>query len=499
MHDHSSLSTARVLRALGVAALSVALAAVPVAAQAAPGNPSRPVNHAPDRPTAVRTTSPDSECSTTAPARLRSTVPTLRAVLSDRDGDQVRGLFTVRQAATGRLVWSSRFTLAQMSGSEHAVQVPEGLLQDGGQYEWRVQARDTSNRPSPTVRCRIDIDTVAPGQPTITAVEGGGALYAEDSTAGGVGIPGAFRLEAPAADGVVAFQYAFDGGQRTVDVAPGETGATITWTPTTAGTHRLTAQAVDAAGNVGAERLYRFTVASAAAAPVGNARWTLDEGTGSTAADVLATDGATALTLAPSVTWTAGLRNELAGATDDLALLIDDPADVAATTGPVVDTAGSWAVVALVKPADADASGTVVSQGTGAGDGFRLGVSGDGCPDDLPTCWALSVDGTDGPTTATSAVPVSAGAWYVVFGVRDAVNETVRVDVCALGTAEEPGRPVAVAGTRAALVGGTPASGQFRVGGAPDGTVWSGVVSGVRTWGGVIDSTTERVLCSRGA
>ncbi|MBO3089238.1 LamG-like jellyroll fold domain-containing protein [Cellulomonas dongxiuzhuiae] len=502
MHGLSSLRPAAVVRAMTVTALTAALALLPGAAQAhGPGaHPPRHVNHAPDCPTGVGTSSPDSACSATAASPLRSTTPTLRATLADADGDSVRGVFEVRDGRSGRPLWSSGPTAAQASGAVHAVQVPAGLLRDGGVYEWRVHARDAKNRKGPAVHCRVVVDVAAPAAPDVTAVPGAGAVYAEDTTGGGVGLAGDFRLEAPGATDVVAFLYAFDGGPARVDLAPGTTAATVRWTPSTAGTHVLTVQAVDAAGNVSPERTYRFIVASASAAPSGNARWTLDEGAGATSADVLSTDGSNALTLTPSTTWTAGLRAELWGGADS-ALLLDEPTDAASTAGPVLDTTGSWSVVAFVRADASDVGATAVSQDGDGGSVFRLGVGTTGCTDDVASCWSLTVAGSAGETsTATSVVPVVPGAWVALFGVRDAASGTVRLDVCHLGTAEEPGSPSPEAGEPASLESGAAGTGAFRVGGTSDGSSpWVGAVSGVRTWGGVIDVTQERRLCSAGA
>ena len=494
MHGLSSSRPATVIRALAVGALTGALALVPGVALAHGGGPSahppRAVNHAPDRPADVGTSAPDSSCSSTTTATLRSATPTLRATLSDPDGDAVRGTFQVRDGRTGRLLWSSRAIAAQASGSAHAVQVPEGLLRDGRAYEWRVQARDAKGRTSPVVRCRIAVDVTAPGLPTVAPVEGAGAVYAEDAVAGGVGVAGAFRFEAPGTDDVAAFLYAFDGAPAQVDVAPGDSGATVTWVPASAGPHQLTVQAVDAAGNVGPERPYRFTVT---AAPTG-ARWLLDEGEGLTATDTLA---GTALTLTPSTTWADGMAAELWGTSADRALLVDEAGDGASTAGPVVDTTGSFSVASVVRVDGDGAPATVVSQDGDAGSAFTLGTSTT-CEEDLTTCWAFTVAGAGGDAAvATSTVPVSAGSWYGVFGVRDAASGALRVDVCHLGTVDEPGSPSVQEGVGASLGVAAASDGPFRVGAAQGGsTPWVGAVSGVQTWRSVIDATRERLICS---
>ncbi|ADG76376.1 LamG domain-containing protein [Cellulomonas flavigena DSM 20109] len=495
-------------RAVVVALVAGAVALVPGTAYAhgrpaAPpahgrpvGPPPRPVNHAPDRPVDVGTSNPWTDCSTSAPTPLRSTTPTLRAVLSDVDGGVLEAVFQVRDGRTKRPLWSAT-TAPQGSGVSHAVTVPEGVLRDGRTYEWSVQGRDAAGRKSPEVRCRVAVDATAPGPSQVTAVPGAGAVYAEDAVSGGVGVAGAFLLEAPGTDDVVGFLYAFDGGPARVDLEPGATAATVTWTPTTAGPHGLSVQAVDAAGNVGPERFYRFTVASASSSPTGNARWTLDEGAGTTATDAT---GGQVLTLSPSTTWTAGLQEELAAMTDG-ALLLDEADDGAATAAPLLDTTGSWSVAAFVR-ADGSAPGTVVSQDGEGTDAFRLGTGTVACEDGVDLCWSLSVAGADGAggTTVTSTVPVVPGAWVALFAVRDAAQGTVRLDACSFGTVDEPGDQVPVEGATASAAAGVASTGPFRLGGAQDGaSPWSGAISGVRTWGGVVDVAQERRLCSMGA
>ncbi|WP_432457251.1 LamG-like jellyroll fold domain-containing protein [Cellulomonas iranensis] len=478
------------LRLAAVTALTVGLALVPGAAQA------HGRNHAPDRPAALTTSPPGAACTTGAVLPVvRSLTPTLRATLVDADGDAVRATFTLRDGTSGRKLWSPPATAPQASGAEHAVEVPAGLLVDGRTYEWRVQAKDEHGRKSPTVRCRVVVDVTAPGETSVTAVPGAGAVYGEDATSGGVGVAGAFRLEAADAD-VVAFRYGFDGGQATVAVEPGTTAATVTFTPATAGPVALVAAAVDRAGNVGPERLYRFTVASASSAPVGNAQWLLDEGEGGTAADAL---GGPDLVLTPSTTWTGGVLADLGWLDDDSALLLDEDGDGAATPGPVVDATGSFTVAAFVR-ADGTTPGTVLSQDGGTASGFTLGTGATACTDDAALCWAFTVqDAAGGAAVATATIPVTPGSWYGVFGVRDAATGTVRVDVCEIGTADEPGSMAPQTGTPVGLASAPAASGPFRVGGTPDGaSSWRGAVSAVHTWGAAVDVMRERVLCTRG-
>ncbi len=102
----------------------------------------------------------------------------------------------------------------------------------------------------------------------------------------------------------------------------------------------------------------------------------------------------------------------------------------------MVDTTGSFSVAAVVR-VDAEGAATSVSRAGAAGDAFALGTSTTGCAEDVATCWSFGVAG-DG-SVATSTVPVTLGTWYGVFGIRDAGNEAVRVDVCALDAVRSRG------------------------------------------------------------
>lgn len=485
-----------------VTAALVATAAllVPSPALAGPGR-----NHAPSAPTALRVGDGGTACADGRTAVVvRSTAPQLRATLADPDEDIVSGTFTLRDGARGTRLWGPATTAPQGSGADHAVQVPEGVLRDGGTYEWRVQARDARGRKSTTVRCRFTVDVSAPAAPEVSAVAGTApAVYLEDQTAGGVGQAGEFRLDAQGATDVVAFLVTFLGGPRQrVELPVGATSATVTWTPSVAGPGWVTAQAVDAAGNVSPERFYRFTVASAPAEPAGAARWHLDEGTGTVATDE-GPSGAH-LTLTPSTTWTDGLLAELAGMPEDRALLFDEASDGATTAAPVVDPTRSWSVLALVR-ADAHGAFPAVSQDGLLTSAFRLGTRTDGCADGAPACWAFTVSATlpgnprGQDVVARSTVPVVPGEWVLLAGVRDAGTGTVRVDVCRMGSADGPADGEVVTGSPTALGASAAAAGPLRLGASQNGQRWLGAVSGVRTYGGVVDVTDERRVCAMGA
>ncbi|WP_456786334.1 LamG domain-containing protein [Cellulomonas sp. P5_C5] len=436
--------------------------------------------------TEAGTSNPVTACASGA-ARpwVRGTTPTLRATLSDADGQGVRATFVVLDSRA-RVVWAPPATGQQASGSRHAATVPEGRLTDGGTYTWLVTGRDDGGRWGLPKLCQFTVDAAAPAVPVITPVDGEPAVYVEDATAGGVSQRGSFTLSSESPD-VVAYQYAFDGsgfGQSVPATAP-----TISYTPTTSGPHLLQVQAVDRAGNVSEARVYRFDVAW----PVptgGGGTWLLDEGAGDTA-----TGTGAPLTLSPTTTWTSGVLAELAGDDSDHALLFDDPADGAATAGAIVDTTLPFTVSAFLRVDALGTQGAAVSQDGG----FALGYDTTGCADGVPACWTFAT-GVGGTSVTRSAGAANVGSWVHLTGTYDAVAGTVALYVCELGTADEPGdmNPVTDGPVGAST---SASSGPFRLGqGFGGASPFAGTVGSVTVTEGVVASMSSvRRACSRGA
>ncbi|GEK22920.1 LamG-like jellyroll fold domain-containing protein [Cellulomonas xylanilytica] len=437
------------------------------------------------------TSNPTTVCATGADRPwMRSTTPTLRATLSDADGQAVRARFVVLDSRA-RVVWAPPETIAQASGAQHAVAVPEGRLKEGGTYSWLVTGRDAGGRWGLPKLCQFSVDVTPPALPTITPVDGEPAVYTEDATSGGVGLRGSFTLGDESTD-VVSYQYSFTDGSFGESV-PAST-PTISWTPTTSGPQMLRVQAFDRAGNVSPARDYRFTVGE----PVvigGGGKWLLDEGEGSVAAGT-----GVPLTLTPTTTWTAGPLAELAGEDSDRALLFAGPADGAATDGPVVDATQSFTVSAFVRLDTLGAGGTAVSQDTLAYSGFALGYDTTGCAEDLPACWTFAMTGTES-SVVTSVDAAQAGPWVQLTGVHDAAQGTISLYVCPIGTADAPGTMNPVASGPVGFAGGTSRSGPFRLGQAFGGEApFAGAVSSVTVAEGFVTSIASvRLSCSMGA
>lgn len=182
----------------------------------------------------------------------------------------------------------------------------------------------------------------------------------------------------------------------------------------------------------------------------GGGRWTLDEGTGTTAQDT--GPNGTPLTLREGASWTGGVSGS--------ALKFDGRQQYAETSGPVLDTSGSYSVSAWVRLDGVPGNyATAVSQDTRAtANSFYLQY-GHGT-------FAFS---TPGERRAQVAVSAETGRWYHLVGVRDAGTGQIRLYV--------DGKLAATATGGAAL----PSTGPLTVGRAH----WDGAKADF--WNGAVD------------
>ena len=255
----------------------------------------------------------------------------------------------------------------------------------------------------------------AQSAPTITPVVGYPAVYEEGTSAGGPDVPGAFAL-ADGGNDVAYYRYKFTPGPRG-EIAPGEL---LEFAPRHAGSTQLTVSAVDTAGMVTSAPTYSFSVEW----PVTAGRWLFDEGEGVTAVSEETGD---TLALSSLDLWGPGSNSELFP-DDDFGLVLDEPADSAVSSGPVVDPTGLFTVSAVVNPDDAG-PGRVVSQGSD----FELAVvTSPECPTATGTCWAFTVatgDGDGSTTTYADAEPLP-GVWNAVTAIRNPYADEVRMYFC---------------------------------------------------------------------
>lgn len=254
----------------------------------------------------------------------------------------------------------------------------------------------------------------AQSAPTITPVVGYPAVYEQEAFAGGPYVPGAFALDAGGED-VAYYRYTFSPGPRG-EVAPGEL---LEFAPESWGRVQLTVSAVDNEGRVTSAPTYEFYVGSAVTA----GRWLFNEGEGGT---TVGEESGDTLALSSLDLWGPGSNAEVY--VDDFGLVLDEPADTAVSSGPVVDPTGLFTVSAVVNPDDAGA-GRIVSQGSD----FELAVvTSPECPTATGTCWAFTVatgQGDGSTTTYADAEPLP-GVWNTVTAVRNPYADEVRMYFC---------------------------------------------------------------------
>ncbi|MGW6128776.1 FG-GAP repeat domain-containing protein [Cellulomonas sp. NPDC055163] len=453
-------------------------------------------NRPPNHPAEARTTTPESACVVGAGRpTLRSASPVLRARLSDPDGGNVHAKFDIVRADNGALVWDPAATPAQGSGAEHAVQVPATLGQ-GGPFQWRVRGIDDSGAVGPVAACEFNVDLEAPVMPTVAPLAGQAAVYAEDALRGGAGVPGLFTFGRSTSADVVKFRYSFDNTGFANEV-PAITPS-ITHTPKTGGPHVLYVQSVDAAGWPSPTREYRFVVDTAAVSDA----WRFDETSGTTAASVV-TSRPNPLAVSSSVTRVDGLLAELNGKPQDRALQFDEASDVASSAVRVVDTAGTFGVMAYVKSDDAARTAVAVSQDGRQVSGFSLGQLSDSrCPTASKTCWAFWVPSSDstGASTvaAVSTVPVRAGYWVQLAAARTADNR-LTLSVCEIPRATDDWDRDPVQAAAQPAPSAWAAAGQLRVGrglvAGAAGNAWRGAVGEVRTYTSGVDEAKLFTSC----
>lgn len=466
-------------------------------------------NRAPNVPTSPELLNPDvSGCHTGANGGspiITTTNPTLSAIMSDPDGQNVRASFQIASPSNHENVkWSIDNIPAVASGTRASVTVDSGLVHRY-YYAWRSRAYDDSPegpRYGPwSAWCKFGVDTVAPPGPLVAPVTTGvGAIYLEGEESGGVGQSGAFLLDRGPSGAARSFSYGFNDptAPSTVDVDLATGTAMVAYTPSTTGPVTLTVKARDRAGNVSVPTTYTFVVASATE----DAVWILDEGSGAVAADTFG-DPARPLTVS-GATWAEGPHGLFDSRDGDFALEFDGVDDAAETSALVLDTAQSFAVSAHVM-LDGDSLGqgsfTALSQDGVQHSGFAVQYLPDcaGMPDG---CWAFAMpnEAGTGLTTVKSPVPVRADEWTHLVAEFSLTDDDMTLWACSIGTPEdpEPGDPVPASTGRTTAPWS--ANGGFALGrglqaGAPT-QWWPGSIDNVRVFTGeVVAESKIRRLC----
>ncbi|WP_168210073.1 LamG domain-containing protein [Oerskovia sp. KBS0722] len=458
----------------------------------------------PSAPTNVWISNPDTPGCVVGAGRpyIRSTTPTMHWTVGDPDGTNVIGNLDIVDLAAPGFAWDAPEDTAMASGSTHSRTVPKGKLLDGHTYQWRAGGLDpVTSRYGPMSACEFTIDTTPPPPPLITIATGGTAAYLENQIAGGIGQLGRFTLGSDGDLTIVGYKYSFNSDALDNYVGIGNWyAADISFTPTSVGSQRLVVQAVDRAGNTSPVRTYRFSVKFVGA----SAMWRLDEGAGPSASSVV---GGKSLAVSPSTQWVDGVFADFGVNSADKALRFDNVLDTAQTTGPVLDTSGSFTVMSTVKLEDDSTVRVAVSQDGQRFGAFKLGhLPKEYCGGRPDSCWGfwMSSDDSAGvPVFATSALPVKKNSWVHLTGVRDAVNGTIRLYVCEVGTPAEPGstEPVLAATTPFKPSVKWSAGGPLQLGrslvDARHSEGWIGAIDDVRAYDSIVPVETIRRACQK--
>lgn len=403
---------------------------------------------------------------------LRTTRPTVSAVLKDPDGNSVKGRFQVYRVSSNSKVWGA-YSGYLGSGKRHTLRVPSGKLSGNSVvYKWRLLAVDREGRQGTWSKwCEFTVDNVKPNPPTITAVTSGvEAVYLNDNVEhGGIGLTGKFKFDRNGSSDTSRFKYGFNDPARARSVSVGSSGSsTVSFTPKEPLPYSLTAASVDRAGNVSTTRTYRFEVA----APQATGIWRMDEGSGTSAADGSWVRVPSPLTLTDGASWTTGPHDLFGSRVGDHALQLDGVNDRAITAGPVLNTDKSFVVsahVSLDADADLSRSQAVMSQNGGPVSPFVLRWYPN-CGSD-PGCWQFTMRKTKAATSAMvqlnapAGVGAQAGKWIHLTAAYDADSDRLSLYTCTIGTPTQPtaAEPVRTTST-ATLTTPWAATGPFIVG-----------------------------------
>jgi RHS repeat-associated protein len=356
-------------------------------------NPTLSITYTAYPTTASLATSPSTPCVTgSSRPYLNTTTPALQASLSDPEGAAVRPQFEWYPVGGSRI--GEAQPTAQASGSTFSTTVPSGALANNGAYYWRVRAYDGTTWGPWSDNCEFTVDTTAPAAaPTVSSTN-----YPSTGWAGSAGTPGTFTFGANGTADVAAYVYRLDSGaQSTVSPATLGASASVSVTPLTDGSHTLTVNARDRAGNLSPATTYTFTVgAGAVLSPatgdvsVGKVnvqtqgpstatgvslqwrRSSSDVWTAVPAADVTTTAGGTAITWPVASTGTSGAISAYPALTWNVAQTVNNAeAGASPLNGPVLlraqFTGGTTATSPFVKFTLNLNRGTAASEDVGAG------------------------------------------------------------------------------------------------------------------------------------
>ncbi|MET7457266.1 LamG-like jellyroll fold domain-containing protein [Streptomyces sp. NPDC005574] len=386
----------------------------------------------PSTPTGVKMSDPSLACasSRTSAVMIRDTTPTLTAAPKSADGSQstLRPNFEVYKYdpnVTDPLAGSgspSAYTTSGTAGTWTTPKLSNGQtywFRARTQYKYSFNGSTGSMYSGWSSACWFTIDTSGPVAPDVDSTdyqECASPEAPDDCTAdGGVGALGSFTLKANGAPDVVKYSYQLnDNPVRTKTFTTPTSSYTRTLAPNVRGLNTLTVQTWDSAGNPSTSYTYSFKVAPGAG-PVD--QWTMDEGTGFTAADPV---GGKDATLNAGAAWTehARLGKALEG---------NGTSAYATTTSSALDTTKSFTFSAWARLTDTSHNAVAVAESGTNGSAFALYYS------TAYQAWIFNRYTSDvaSPTIirSISSMTPEAAVWTHLMGVYDAQEQTIQLFV----------------------------------------------------------------------
>ena len=385
-------------------------------------------NTPPTKPTEVSVAGKDCVSGSDRPLTSDATPP-IRARVFDADGDTLTAeAYWTPQGES----WPTSPSLTQgsLKSKNYLVKSPDTALADGV-YSLRVRAKD-SKTSSPYASCEFEVDTVAPGAPTLMSSDYPSEDDSKDGS-GAIGETGQFVISAPSqADDIDSYVVTLNDEElvagRSVAVHPSQT--TIMVTPTRGAENTLRVWSKDRAGNVSPNpAVYRFVVNKVYTEPV--AHWSFDQRDG----EVVIDDSGNGQSLSPVGTPTIV----------DGRLLVDDGAAMGLdngyhSEGPVIDPTSSFTISAWAQLESRSGDQTIVSIAAGNRPAVYLKYK----PGNDKWWFSLPNTDTATPTYTTVAstdAPVL-GKWtHLVAGYDSGTDEVfLYVDGQLQGTADRGGK-----------------------------------------------------------
>jgi hypothetical protein len=199
---------------------------------------------------------PDGTCGTAAKHPTAGSSPTFSAKVTDGDANDPKTLIFAAWDAD-HPDQRREFSGGTYGGGVYQASTDFSGYADGTLVAWSARGYDYTDYGAWAKTCYVTVDKTAPvHEPGVASKQ----YPAGNVPSGGPGVVGRFRFDAAGDPDVAAFSWRDTAGRSGVVKANRSGGAVLEYTPDTSWMVSLYVAAIDAAGNRGPEKDYRFTV-----------------------------------------------------------------------------------------------------------------------------------------------------------------------------------------------------------------------------------------------